>query len=407
MKYIKTENLDSPEFSTFINDDTKDIINEFKKYGGIDLEILKILPTLHCKELNLAERLLPLIVGNAGVEWYQLVKELPYITNTTNMEVNFEYIKKLTINFEKGTDIESVKQILKEESKKNTNENIDNVVVNQENEKLKNKLSALQSKYDALQSKYDRDTEIYKKIINERNKRIKEVNALLSEKELFNKDRSEQFNKAVTDSLVKSVVDCTKEVLEIKRMLTEVYSDFENSTFEKFINAKFTKLEEKVEEFRNKDFSFNCNTIDEESNPDTKNDYYEEVNQEIKNKFDEMNGESSDADIKENVRINDENNVVNPVVNTFDTPEEVKRGYIINFFEELKKKHMLKIFKKLDNNEQKKTINEYCFTNKLSIKMIKSVNQALKRNISPEFVYGLLVNTDMSVEEFNTIVKEA
>lgn len=415
LKYINADELNSPEFGKYINDETKDMVNEFKKCGGVDLEILELLPKLPCRELELDKRLISLIKGNAGIGWYKLVNEIPYIVKTKEIADILEYVTEISDCFLKGMNIESVKKLIKIESEKMISEK-NYKTLSQENEELKKKL-------ENLQKKYTDDSEKYKQIINERNKRIKECNAKLSESALFEKDRSEGISNAVIESLVKYVIDCTKEVLDTKRMIEEIYKDFENSTLEKFINARFTKLEEKVDSKATL-LSSISNTLnaDHSENPNEEDFFKDENLDKLDN---EITDENADKEINaENTvheeKIENENTKENFTTNegnssgsdngvselTKATPEE-KRNCIITFFEELKKNYMLKNFKKMNADNQKKTINEFCIKRKLSIPMLTSVNMALKREVSAEFIYGLLISADLSLEEFDAIVKEA
>ena len=85
--------------------------------------------------------------------------------------------------------------------------------------------------------------------------------------------------------------------------------------------------------------------------------------------------------------------------------KEVKRTIV--FFENVRKKYLLKKFRKMNERDQKSTIISLAMSHKCKVEFVKQLKKALKNNnVSNEFLYELMLDKNLSVEEIKAILSE-
>lgn len=85
--------------------------------------------------------------------------------------------------------------------------------------------------------------------------------------------------------------------------------------------------------------------------------------------------------------------------------EERKRTIV--FFENVRKKYLLKKFHKLNAKDQKSTILSLAMSHKYKVEFVKQLKKAFRNNkVSNEFLYELMLDKNLSVEEIKAILSE-
>ena len=421
-RYIESDELLNEEYSQYINDNTKEIIEEFKKYGGIDEDILKLLPQLHCKSLGLAEKLLPLIQGDADISWYKLIWEMPHLTKKNiDMSYNLSYINEIVRAFDKGLDVNVVKEALTDcELPVHFCKKI-NLLLNISSEELeKEQIESIESVETALKGLTDAHEEnvnlngqlevMYQKKLAEKNERIKELNAEISELRVFNSKQGETSKmEIILKNLTQMVVDSQREIFKLNKIIEKIYAEMDNGNFKIFLTEKFSSIENKIgkiaidnsvvpefigldDDFKEKD-EISGNEFEEvpqtDKNPEFEiDDSKETINSE------ETSADKFQDDIPSDIMTESNNYVF----------EGNSKNVIIAFFENLKKNCLIKKFNKLSKSGQEQKIKAICLANKYKVPMIRYINNSIKNGTSLEFLYQLLIDKELTLDELKELV---